>query len=159
TSSRSGCASCGCCAGFEQRARGESCTMATSSFPPIHIAATRPFDVSAFAPTATTARGDVERACEFVLAGVTKQAGTRAYRGRRKTPLGCLSSSPWVRIFAEQRLCRLSTAVARALVAWADGFPVILLERVPSAAEVLYWQATGRRCVSLLAEDRSEGAN
>ena len=41
--------------------------------------------------------------------------------------------------------------MARALIAWAEGFPVVLLDRVPSAAEVLGLQATGRRCVSLLA--------
>jgi hypothetical protein len=57
-----------------------------------------------------------------------------------------------VRFFAEQRLHRVSTAVARALLAWADGFPVELMTEVPPAAAVLALQAEGRRCVSLLPD-------
>jgi hypothetical protein len=40
-------------------------------------------------------------------------------------------------------------------LAWSDGFPVELLESVPSASQVLALQARGARCVSLLPE----GAN
>jgi len=58
-----------------------------------------------------------------------------------------------VRVFAEQRLYRVSAAVARALIAWADGFPVELLESVPSPMQVLRLQANGCRCVSLLQDD------
>jgi len=51
---------------------------------------------------------------------------------------------------AEQRLYRVSTSVARALVAWGDGFPAVLLASVPLPDYVLELQAQGRRCVSLL---------
>jgi len=42
--------------------------------------------------------------------------------------------------------------VTRALMAWADGFPVELWTEVPPAATVLSLQAEGRRCVSLLSD-------
>jgi hypothetical protein len=45
---------------------------------------------------------------------------------------------------------RVSKPVARALVAWGNGFPVELLTEVPSALALLRLQAEGRRCVSLL---------
>jgi hypothetical protein len=57
-----------------------------------------------------------------------------------------------VRFFAEQRLFRVPVAVARALVAWGDGFPVELLTIVPEPRDVLALQARGARCVSLLPE-------
>jgi hypothetical protein len=96
---------------------------------------------------------DVERVCEFVLASVQSRAGTRALQGARIPPLACRSGSPLVRFFAERRLCRVPTAVAHALVAWADGFPVTLLTRVPSPDEVLELQSVGERCVSILSDD------
>jgi hypothetical protein len=47
---------------------------------------------------------------------------------------------------------RVSTAVARALVAWGNGFPVELRTEVPPAVALLGLQAEGRRCVSLLPD-------
>ena len=67
-------------------------------------------------------------------------------------PLVTASSRPSVRFIAERRIHRLTTPVARALLAWADGFPVELLTDVPPAATVLALQAEGRRCVSLLRD-------
>jgi hypothetical protein len=96
---------------------------------------------------------DAERACEFILAAVERRAGPRAHQGRRNPPLPCRSTGTVVRLFAERRLHRVTSSVARALVAWSDGFPVRLFTRVPSAAEVLSLQAKGRRCVSLLPDD------
>jgi hypothetical protein len=95
---------------------------------------------------------DVERACEFIVTAVDRRAGHRARQGRRLPPLACRSTSPVVRFFAEHRLCGVPTAVARALLAWADGFSVVLLTRVPSPFELLELQAVGRRCVSLLPD-------
>jgi len=46
----------------------------------------------------------------------------------------------------------VSAAVARALVACGDGFPVELLTAVPTARHVLELQARGARCVSLLPD-------
>jgi len=106
----------------------------------------------------TTSSTDVERACAFIAAAVDRRAGHRARQGRRLPPLTCRSTSPWVRFFAEERLRGIPTAVARALVAWGDGFSVLLLKRVPSPFEVLELQAVGRRCVSLLSEDAPENA-
>lgn len=93
-----------------------------------------------------------EQACEFVIAGAKAASGRLFRQGPRKPPLACASASPLVRFVAEQRLHRISTAVARALVAWSDGFPVELLGSVPAAGHVLALQARGARCVSLLPE-------
>ena len=96
---------------------------------------------------------NVERACEFLLTQVERRSGHRAYQGARRPALDCRSTAPLVRLVAEQRLHRVPVSVARALLAWADGFPVILLRRVPPPAEVLALQAKGQRCVSLLSDD------
>jgi hypothetical protein len=92
-----------------------------------------------------------ERACEFVITQVKAQSGHRYHQGARRPPLACSASAPAIRFVAEERLHRVPVAVARALVAWADGFPVELLATVPSPSYVLALQAAGRRCVSLLA--------
>src|SRR5258708_1611437 len=93
-----------------------------------------------------------ERACAFVIAKVKATSGHRYHQGQRKPALPCASPSSLVRLVAEHRFRRISTAVARALVAWADGFPVELLTSVPTARHVLELQARGARCVSLLAD-------
>jgi len=93
-----------------------------------------------------------ERACEFVIARVKALSGHRYHQGTRRPALPCSSQAPAIRFLAEHRLHRVPVAVARALVAWADGFPVVLLTSVPSATFVLGLQAEGRRCVSLLSE-------
>lgn len=93
-----------------------------------------------------------ERACEFVIAQVKALSGHRYHQGARRPALSCSSKGPAIRFLAEQRLHRVPVAVARALVAWADGFPVVLLTSVPPARLVLDLQAEGRRCVSLLPE-------
>src|SRR5260221_1851545 len=95
---------------------------------------------------------DAERACEFVIARVKVLRGHRYHQGARKPALGCKSRAPAIRFLAEHRLHRIPVAAARALVAWADGFPVKLLTSVPPAPLVLGLQAEGRRCVSLLPE-------
>src|SRR5450432_3451869 len=92
-----------------------------------------------------------ERACEFVIERVKAASGHRYHQGARRPALGCRSVAPAVRFVAEQRLHRIPLGVARALVAWADGFPVLLFESVPPAELVLGLQAKGGRCVSLLA--------
>ena len=97
----------------------------------------------------------VERACEFVLEKVEAVSGALFRQGARKPPLVCASRAPLLRFVAEQRLYRIPTAVARALIAWGDGFPVELLTSVPSAGHVLELQARGVRCVSLLADGAS----
>jgi hypothetical protein len=90
-----------------------------------------------------------------VLAKVEAVSGALFRQGARRPPLVCASRAPLLRFVAEQRLYRVSTGVARALVAWGDGFPVELLTSVPSAAHVLDLQAGGARCVSLLPDDAS----
>jgi hypothetical protein len=94
-----------------------------------------------------------ERACQFVAAEVRAVSRHLFRQGRRKPPLTCRSRAPLVRLFAEERLHRVPLEVARALVAWADGFPVELLGRIPEPREVLALQARGARCVSLLPEN------
>src|SRR5262249_49275756 len=93
-----------------------------------------------------------EQACEFVIARVKAQSGHRYHQGPRRPPLFSRSQAPAIRFLAEHRLHRVPVAVARALVAWGDGFPVELLTSVPSATHVLELQSEGRRCVSLLPE-------
>jgi hypothetical protein len=93
---------------------------------------------------------DVERACAYVIDRVRATSGALFHQGARMPPLVTRSVSPWVRFIAEERLHRVSTAVVRALVLWADGFPVELLTDIPTPGYVLALQSRGRRCVSLL---------
>jgi hypothetical protein len=93
-----------------------------------------------------------ERICEFVASKARAGSGPLFRQGARKPPLACSSSAPLVRFFAEERVHRVPTAVARALVACAEGFPVEVLTSVPDARHVLELQARGARCVSLLPD-------
>jgi hypothetical protein len=112
----------------------------------------RLFDLSLPRPAITAGEADAERACAYVIAKVKASSGRLFDQGARVPPLATASSSPAIRFMAERRLHRVSTAVARALLAWADGFPVELLSDVPAAGTVLALQAEGRRCVSLLPD-------
>jgi hypothetical protein len=103
-------------------------------------------------PGENAATKTAEQACEFVIARVRAQSGHRYHQGARRPPLACASRAPAIRFLAEERLHRVPVAVARALVAWGDGFPVELLAGVPPPAHVLALQAEGRRCVSLLPD-------
>jgi len=103
-------------------------------------------------PSAEPSGSAAERACDFVIAKVRAASGHRYHQGERKPALPCASPAPLVRLVAEQRFHRIPTAVARALLAWADGFPVELLTSVPTALHVLELQAKGARCVSLLPD-------
>jgi hypothetical protein len=98
------------------------------------------------------ALSEAERACAYVIDKVRASSGRLFHQGARVPPLASTSTSSVVRFIAEQRIHRVPTSVARALLAWADGFPVDLLTCVPPATRVLALQAVGRRCVSLLAD-------
>jgi hypothetical protein len=98
-------------------------------------------------------RPAAEQACEFVIAKVRARSGHRYHQGARRPPLPCSSRAPSIRFLAEHRLHRIPVEVARALIAWGDGFPVEALATVPPALQVLALQAEGRRCVSLLPDD------
>jgi hypothetical protein len=100
---------------------------------------------------------EAERACAYVIDKVRASSGRWFHQGARVPPLASTSTSPVVRFIAEQRIHRVPTSVARALLAWADGFPVELLTCVPPATRVLALQAAGRRCVSLLAHGAETG--
>ena len=92
-------------------------------------------------------------ACAYIEARVRRASGTRWLQGPRVPPLQTppAGASPSVKLFAEHRLHRVPSAVARALVAWARGERLVdLLYRVPTPREVVALQARGRRCVSLL---------
>jgi hypothetical protein len=100
-------------------------------------------------------RSPAERICEFVAERARIASGRLFHQGARKPPLACTCSAPLVRFFAEERVHRVSTAVARALVACGDGFPVEVTTAVPAPRHVLALQARGARCVSLLSDDAS----
>ncbi len=94
---------------------------------------------------------DAERACAYIVAQVKRASGHRWKQGRWSPALACASQAPSARLVAEWRLRKVERVVAASLVAWADGArDVDLLDRVPTAEEVLALQARGRRCVSLL---------
>jgi hypothetical protein len=93
-----------------------------------------------------------ERACQYLIDKVKLSSGRLFDQGRRDPPLACRASSPALRFVAERRLYRIPVSVARALVAWGDGFPVEMLEEIPPSGHVLTLQARGRRCVSLLPD-------
>src|SRR5262245_32921976 len=100
-------------------------------------------------------RSPAERICEFVAAKARKASGHLFHQGARKPPLPCTSRALLVRFFVEQRVHRVPVAVARALVACGDGFPVELLTAVPTLRHVLGLQARGARCVFLLLDGAS----
>ncbi len=96
---------------------------------------------------------DAERACAYVIERVKRAAGARWAQGSRAPAFDARGGGRAVQLVAEQRLWRVSRAVAAGLVAWANGErDVVLLDRVPAPNEVLAFQAVGRRCVSLLPE-------
>jgi hypothetical protein len=99
----------------------------------------------------------VEIVCEFVAREVRRARGARWLQGRWQPPLATTSTtaaSEAVRLVAEHRLCGIPRQVAIGLVAAAHGErPLDVLDRVPTAREVLVLQARGRRCVSLLADE------
>jgi hypothetical protein len=105
----------------------------------------------------TAPLSDAERACLYLIDKVRASSGRLFHQGARVPPLASASTFPVVRFMAERRIHRVSTAVARALLAWADGFPVELLTDVPPATAVLALQAKGHRCVSLLPDGAETG--
>jgi len=94
----------------------------------------------------------------FIITRAAPAAGRRWIQESRNPPLPCQSQRPELRLFAERRLFRVGEDVVHALLAWSEGErDVELLTRVPAAAEVLAWQARGRRCVSLVGPDAPLG--
>jgi hypothetical protein len=66
-------------------------------------------------------------------------------------PLSAVSLGGSLGVVATTRLLGVSRPVVEALVAWGEGRRrVRLLGRVPTAPELLAWQADGERCVSLV---------
>lgn len=96
---------------------------------------------------------DAELAATYVLAKVREQAGSRWKQGVWPVPLADTPLTSSLGTVATARLRGVSEPVARGLVAWGRGERrVHLLSRVPEPGEVLAWQATGERCVSLLPD-------
>src|SRR5262245_39575201 len=96
-----------------------------------------------------------EKACLYIEARVRRASGHRWLQGPLAPALALPEDGapPVVRLFAEQRLHRVPSPVARSLVAWARGERrVDLLFHVPTPRDVLALQARGRRCVSLLED-------
>ncbi|MDB4997190.1 MAG: hypothetical protein JWM74_4622 [Myxococcaceae bacterium] len=101
----------------------------------------------------------MEVVCAFLAREVRRKAGCRWLQGRWQPPLAMTSTTAAneaVRLIAEHRLRGVPRQVAVGLVAAAHGDrPLDVLDRVPSAREVLALQARGRRCVSLLDDASS----
>ncbi len=97
---------------------------------------------------------DAELAATYVVERVAARAGSRLRQGARKPSLSRRPLGPSLDLVAGTRLVGVSQAVATALVAWGLGQRrVRRLEHVPRPLDVLAWQATGERCVSLLPDD------
>src|SRR3954464_9321596 len=86
-----------------------------------------------------------ERAAEYVIARARAASGHRFHQGRRVPPLPSGELGGALRFFAEQRLHRVPTSVARALLAWGAGFPATLCTSIPEPCYVLSLQARGER--------------
>jgi hypothetical protein len=97
----------------------------------------------------------VELASAYVAERVRREAPRRWVQGPRRPALDVGDgASETLRLFATRDLYRLPRAVSEALVAWAAGRRrVTVLTSLPTAPEVLAMQASGRRCVSLLADE------
>jgi hypothetical protein len=98
---------------------------------------------------------DAEVAAEFVLSRVRAARGRLWDEGRWPAALGEVArEAAALAVFATRRVRGVAPAVARGLIAWSrGGRPVDVLGHAPAAREVLERQASGRRCVSLLADE------
>jgi hypothetical protein len=98
---------------------------------------------------------EAERTAAFLLQGVTARWSSRGDQGARVAPLPLApGAGPALARFACRRVRGIPEAVAHGLQAWAAGRrPVDLLERIPTARQVLERQSRGRRCVSLLPDE------
>ena len=114
------------------------------------VSAHRANVANTFAGETQLDEGDAERAAAYVVEAVRATSRHLFHQGPRRPRLPCAATSPALRFVAEERMHRIALPVARALVAWGNGFPVHLLERIPTAEEVLLLQARGQRCVSVL---------
>jgi hypothetical protein len=96
---------------------------------------------------------DAETVAVFLLDRVRAARGRLADEGARPTPLR--ADTPALSVFATRRVRGIPEPVVRGLLAWSqDQRPAdVLLQRIPSAQEVLERQARGRRCVSLIADE------
>jgi hypothetical protein len=98
---------------------------------------------------------EAERTAAFLIHRVQARWGRRGDQGARTTPLPLgPAGGPALARFACRRVRGIPEPVARGLVAWAAGQrPADVLDRIPSAAEVLQHQGQGRRWVSLLPDE------
>jgi len=93
---------------------------------------------------------DAERACAYVIDRARRAAPHRWRQGKWSPAFAC-GGGEAARTIAQVRVRGVERAVARGLVAWSNGErDVVVMDRVPSAREVLALQARGWRCVSLL---------
>lgn len=116
--------------------------------------------LSTSAPSTPSFAERAERAAEYLLAEARRIASVRAYQGERSAEsLAALGEprtgelGPALRALVERRVYRVPDAVVRALLTLRRGFPAELYAHVPEPRVVLELQASGRRCVSLLARD------
>lgn len=97
-------------------------------------------------------------ACVFVARGALRLAGKRWLQGRRRPALAWTRDVPEVRLLAERQVFRVEAQVAACLLHWAHGRrKLVALFGVPTARQVLAWQAQGMRCVSLLPDGSATG--
>ena len=98
-----------------------------------------------------------ERTAAFLLERVIARWGRLRDQGERSAVLGVgAGAGEALRLFARRRVRGVPEPVAAGLCAWSRGErPVDLLEEVPTAEQVLLLQARGRRCVSLISDDRA----
>ena len=105
----------------------------------------------------TSSTRDAERACAFVASHARKKHPHAWLQGARKPVFSCESSSPEVRLFAEQRIRCVSDPASRGLVEAAHGRrPVHVLDRKIAPRDLLALQARGERCVSILRDEDHE---
>jgi hypothetical protein len=100
-----------------------------------------------------------ERAADYLVEHARRASGAKLCQGawdgafaeraeRLGERLGTECSA--LKFLTRHRVRRVPRRAVSGLFAWAGGFPVELRTDVPSAAEVLALQASGRRCVSAL---------
>lgn len=91
----------------------------------------------------------------FVVSAVQAKSGSRWNQGPRLSPWPLPSQADdAVALVSTRRLCGVPEPAAHAVWAWHRGMrPAHLLQAIPSARQVLQWQAEGQRCVALLADD------
>lgn len=92
-----------------------------------------------------------ERVALHLMDHAQRLRGAMAWQGSWAPSLPCSAGTPHLSTLAERRLWKLDLHATRSLLAWGAGQRrVHLMTHVPSALDLLHFQARGWRCICLV---------